>query len=164
MQKLNKVLENVNNVIFILTEWICRIMLGCQVLICAGIFVGRYFFKITPAWGEPSALFCLVWLCILSSALAIRDDSHLRMTVFDEKMPPKMLLVLDIITTIVVFCFAVFMITAGFNLVKLSRNNIVPGINIPASYMNLVMPVTGVIYIAALIEQWRRRITGCHRK
>ena len=145
MNQVNSVLEKVNSFIFTGVSWICKVMLAVQVIICAGIFVGRYFFKVTPAWGEPAALFCLVWLCILSSYVAIADDSHIRMTVFDEKLPPKVLLVLDVVTTIVIACFAVFMIKAGFELVQLSKNNIVPGINLPASYMNLVMTITGIV-------------------
>ena len=37
------------------------------------------------------------------------------------------------------------------------RNNMA-GINIPYAYMYVAMPVSGVLYIMALIEMWRRRL------
>ncbi|MFV0465657.1 MAG: TRAP transporter small permease [Lachnospiraceae bacterium] len=163
MQKLNLTLKKIDRILITGADWICRAMLAIQVIICAGVFFGRYFFKSTPAWGEPAALLCLVWLCVLSSSLAIEDDSHLRMTVFDEILPGKVLIALEILTTVVIFLFAIFMIYAGIMLTSLSRNNIVPGINISASWMNLVLPVTGFMYIVALIEQWRRRIELWHQ-
>jgi len=164
MHTANLILKKTNGMILTLAGWLCRIMLAFQIVICAGVFFGRYFFKITPAWGEPAALFCLVWLCILSSSLPVAEDSHLRMTIFDDIMPKKLLLALDMVTTFVIFCFAIFMIYAGFNLTVISSNNIVPGINLSASWMNSVLPVTGVLYVIALIEQWRRRIETWHQK
>lgn len=147
----------VNRVLFTAVEWLCRILLGAQAAICIIIFIGRYFFQYTPPWGEAAAMMCLVWLCILSSALAIRDDTHLRMTVLDDKLPGKVLIALDAVTSVVIVCFAVFMIYAGTGLVKMSTRNMITGLNIPFSWMNLSMPITGIVYLFSVAEQWRRR-------
>lgn len=162
MKKINEIWDLlINRVLFIVVEWFCRAMLGLQAIICIIIFIGRYFLHYTPPWGEAAAMMCLVWLCILSSSLAIRDDTHLRMTVLDDILPAKVLMALDVLSSIVILCFALFMIYAGTGLVKMSTRNMITGLNIPFCWMNLSMPVTGVIYIFSVIENWRRRIVKC---
>ena len=39
-----------------------------------------------------------------------------------------------------------------------ARSNTMAGANIPYAWMYLSLPVTGVLYIFALITQWTRRI------
>ena len=162
MKKVNEIWDLlINRILFTAVEWFCRAMLGLQAAICIIIFIGRYFFHYTPPWGESAAMMCLVWLCILSSSLAIRDDTHLRMTVLDEVLPKGVLLALDMLASTVILCFAVFMVYAGTGLFKMSTRNMITGLNIPFCWMNLSMPVTGVVYVFSIIEHWRRRIVRC---
>lgn len=162
MKRVNEIWDLlINRILFTGVEWFCRMALALQVAICVIIFIGRYFFHYTPPWGESAAMMCLVWLCILSSSLAIRDNTHLRMTVLDDLLPKPVLTALDLLATVVILCFAVFMIYAGTGLFKMSTKNMITGLNIPFCWMNLSLPVTGVVYVFSEIEHWRRRIIRC---
>ena len=50
------------------------------------------------------------------------------------------------------------MFVYGRQLMQQARTNTMAGVNIPYAWMYLSLPVTGVLYILALITQWTRRI------
>lgn len=104
------------------------------------------------------SLFLLTWMSILGSSLVLRTDEHLKVTMFDEKMSRGALLVTDLLATACIFAFAVFMFVYGKQLMQQARTNTMAGVNIPYAWMYLSLPVTGVLYILALITQWTRRI------
>jgi len=160
MEALSKIWHILDKVVFTLVRWVCVVLLGTLVTVVFYIFFGRYVLHHSPMWGEPLSLFCLVWMSILGSALVVRSNEHIRVTMFDERMGKGALFSTDILATVCILVFAVFMITYGWQLaVSASRNNMA-GINIPYSWMYMSMPVSGVLYILALIEMWRRRIVG----
>lgn len=164
MNYFNRIWKHFASVFFKGVEWVCRAALGVQIIVCIIIFFGRYLFKTTPVWGESLALMCLVWMCILSSSLAIVNDGHLRVTAFDHLLSKRALFILELISSIIIFCFAMFMIKAGWYLARSAVNNNMAGLGISKAWMNGSIPVAGVVYVIALIEQWRRRWEECQQK
>ncbi len=158
LQKFKTIWEKVDSIVFAFLKYLCAAMLGALICIVFYIFLGRYVFHHSPMWGEPLSLFLLTWMSILGSALVVRSNEHLKVTMFDEKMSKGALLSTDILGSICILVFAVFMIHYGIQLMHQSRSNTMAGINIRYAYMYLSLPVTGVFYIFALISQWMRRI------
>ncbi len=142
---------------FWLIHNLCKVLLVVQVLACATVFVGRYVVGSTPAWADPVAMLCMVWLCVLSSALAVRDDAHLRITVIDKFLSPRAMKALNGLAALVVFVIAVFMVHSGGLLTQLTTRNKLPGLGIPTAWMTVVLPLTGVAYLLALLYRWRTR-------
>lgn len=160
METLNKIWLTIDKVVFTIVKYACVILLSVLVAVVFSIFFGRYVLNNSPMWGEPLSLFCLVWMSILGSAMVVRDNAHLRVTMFDEKMSKKALLATDVLASVCIFAFAIFMITYGWKLTASATRNRMAAINIPYAYMYVSMPVSGVLYILALIEMWRRRLTS----
>jgi TRAP-type C4-dicarboxylate transport system permease small subunit len=158
LEKIKKFWDPIDNVIFTALKYLCAALLGALILIVFYIFLGRYVFHHSPMWGEPLSLFLLTWMSILGSALVLRTDEHLKVTMFDEKMGKKGILLTDILATICVLIFAVFMIIYGWQLMKAARTNSMAGINIPYKWMYASLPVTGVLYLFGLVSQWVRRL------
>ncbi len=158
MDKFIDFWKPIDKAIFKTIEYACAAMLGALIAIVFYIFIGRYVLHNSPMWGEPLSLFLLTWMSILGSSLVLRTDEHLKVTMFDEKMSKGALFATDILATICVLAFAVFMIIYGIQLMIQSRTNTMAGINIRYAYMYLSLPVTGVAYIFALITQWTRRL------
>lgn len=156
--KFKKFWESVDNVVFGIVKHVCVLMLGALVAIVFYIFVGRYFLHKSPMWGEPMSLFLLTWMSILGSSLVLRTDEHLKVTMFDEKMKKGQLFATDLLATICILAFAVFMFIYGRQLMQQARTNTMAGVNIPYAWMYLSLPVTGILYILAMITQWTRRI------
>jgi len=136
----------------------CRIFLMAQVVVVSIVVVGRYVFTRTPGWGEEGALFFMVWFCLISSALAIKEERHLRMSVIEYFLNAKQLRVLDYINHIVMLVFAACMFWEGIKLTQLTALNVMPGLGIRSSWLFASIPVTGVALIIMIVEKLREYI------
>ena len=105
-------------------------------------------------WGEPFSLLCLVWLSLLGSALVVRKNEHLAVTMFDEKLGKTGLFITDILSSACVFVFSIFLIVYGYKLTLQGASNNMAGINVPYAVMYVSLPVTGILNILSLIGHW----------
>ena len=134
-----------------------RVDFGCSGGGRVSIFFGRYVLSRSPIWGEPFSLLCLVWISLLGSALAVRNDEHLRVTMFDEKLGKKGLISTEILSTACIVVFSVFLIYYGSALTRKGAINNMAGINVPYSVMYISMPVTGVLNLFGVVGKWMER-------
>ncbi|MDW7675238.1 MAG: TRAP transporter small permease [Bacillota bacterium] len=135
---------------------ICKVMLLFQVIIVSYVVYGRYILNNTPAWGESAVLLLMVWASLMSAALAVRDDTHIRMSIIDLVLPEKALKVLEWFNYLLVLGFAIFMIWAGYELVQLSSMSIMPGLKIKSSYLFGAVPVAGICILLMLIGRVKK--------
>lgn len=157
MDQFRSVWQKIDTVIFTLVRHICALILGVLVAVVFYIFLGRYLIHTSTMWGEPLSLLCLVWLSLLGSALVVRKNEHLRVTMFDDKLGAKGVAATDVLSTACVFVFSVFLIVYGIQLAKSGANNNMAGINVPYAVMYISLPVTGVLNICGLIGEWAER-------
>ena len=59
-------------------------------------------------------LTAMSYMAVLSAALAIRRNAHIRMTAFDRYLPKKVLLFLDILSDVGVLALGVIMLVVGW--------------------------------------------------
>lgn len=71
-----------------------------------------------PAWTEEVVLSLMSYMAVLSAALAIRHEKHIRMDAFDHLLPAKLKLVLDILADVSVLILGVIMLAAGWKYSK----------------------------------------------
>ncbi len=98
---------------------ICKLLLIADVVITTYAVMGRYLghyipFINDPAWSEEIVLTCMIYMSFLSAALAIRKQTHIRMTSLDRYLPVKLCQVLDIASDLMVLIFAGIMVVEGF--------------------------------------------------
>lgn len=98
--------------------FLCKAFLIADVLITSyavlGRYVGKYVPFITdPSWSEEIVLTCMIYMAFLSAALAIRRQSHIRMTSLDRYLPEKVVQGLDLFGDILVLAFSVIMLHRG---------------------------------------------------
>lgn len=95
---------------------ICKLLLIGDILITSMCVLGRYVsFIPDPAWSEEVVLTFMSYMAVLSAALAIRRNAHIRMTAFDRFLPPMVLKILDLISDAAILVLSVIMITYGWN-------------------------------------------------
>lgn len=95
--------------------FVCKILLIVDILITTIAVAGRYIpFIPDPAWSEEIVLTCMAYMAVLSAALAIRRNAHIRMTAFDRYLPKKLIAILDIVADIAVLVLAIVMIVVGW--------------------------------------------------
>lgn len=113
--KLRK-FEKVYNFVYAVFMLLCKLLLVADILITSWIVLARYI-KVIPApnWGEELILTLMSYMAVLSAALAIKRNAHIRMTAFDRYLPEKMIITLDLIADLAVLALAVVMLTTGWS-------------------------------------------------
>lgn len=95
--------------------FICKIFLIADILITSFAVLGRFVPAIPdPAWTEEAVLTLMIYMAVLSAALAIRRGSHIRMTSFDKYLPKKIIEILDLAADIAVLALGVIMLIVGW--------------------------------------------------
>ena len=81
--------------------FVCKLLLTADIVITSVCVVGRYVsFVPDPAWSEEVVLTLMSYMAVLSAALAIRRNAHIRMTAFDAYLPKNVIKVLDILADV----------------------------------------------------------------
>lgn len=148
--------EKFFDMLFGIVKSICKIMLCVQVISVTIVFVGRYFFNVTPAWGEELTLFCLVWLSLMGASLPIRTGGHLHVTLLDFLCKPKTIAKIDTIGDALTVVFAVVIFGAGLAMTKQVSGTILHGIRISKGFLYAAVPASMVLYLLALIDKYYR--------
>ncbi len=157
MSGFRNVWKKVDAVVFTLVKYACVIILAALVAVVFSIFFGRYVINKSPIWGEPFSLLCLVWMSLLGSALVVRKNEHLRVTMLDDKFGEKGVFITEILSTVCIVVFSFFLIYYGGALTAKGAKNNMAGVNVPYSVMYISMPVTGVLNLFAVIGEWLER-------
>ena len=147
-------------IVDLVVEYICKFMLVVQLVVVSGVVIGRYVFSVTPAWGEEVALFAMVWFGLLSASIGVRDDTHLCLSLFDDKLSETGKKIRDAFVFLMIASFGLFLVVQGINMIELTRNNSLPGMKISSSWLYSAIPISGVAIIVQVIARVRKSY-GC---
>lgn len=146
---MEKILDKLSNII----KNILTVLLIALVLVVSYIALMRNAFSASPAWGEAAALLIMVWFCLLSAALGVRKNIHIRMTILDGVLKEKSINRLEHLTLILWMILGILALIFGIRLTMLAGNNVITGIYLPASVIYSAVPVFGVIVFLSALEQ-----------
>ena len=134
--------------------YVISFLLIALVLVVSSIALMRNLFRFTPQWGESLALLIMVWFCLLSAALGVSKDIHIRMTIIENFMNEKQLKILDHISNILWIILGILALIKGIELTGLSSTNIITGIGLPASVIYVAIPIFGfLVMLTSLIRE-----------
>ena len=149
---------------------ICKLLLVADILITsyavAGRLIGgiqladgRYlrnvvFFLDDPAWSEEIVLTLMSYMAVLSAALSIRTNAHIRMTALDRYMPKKVVMTLDVVSDVAVMILGFIMLIVGTKYATTlgSRGYYVSLPNLSKFWQYLPIPLAGFAMIVFEIE------------
>jgi len=137
--------------------FICKILLIVDILVTSMAVAGRYIpFIPDPAWSEQVVLTCMVYMAVLSATLAIRTNSHIRMTVFDQYLPKNVVKTLDVVSDIAVMVLGYILLTKGIEvcnspLAKFGKYESLPWLS--RVWMYIPIPLAGGSMMIFEIEQ-----------
>ncbi len=157
-------IEPVFNFVDKLFMVLCKLLLIGDIVITTLTVLQRYLPNtIFPAmpWGEQIVLTLMVYMTVLSAALAIRTNGHIRMNVFDQFLPKKLLKVSDLIADLLVLTLGVVMLVYGIQvctgpLAKFAKYETIPKLS--KMWMYLPVPIAGGAMIVFEIEAIYRNI------
>lgn len=134
---------------------LCKLLLILDILITTMSVAGRYIsFIPDPAWSEEIVLTCMAYMAVLSAALAIRKNAHIRMTAFDKYLPKKVVIAMDIISDTAVLALAVVMMVVGWKYaVQIgSKGTYVSMPGVSRFWMYFPIPIAGIAMLIFEIE------------
>ncbi len=141
--------------------FICKVLLVVDILITGFAVTGRYIpFIPDPAWSEEVVLSCMAYMAVLSAALAIRRNTHIRMSALDRYLPKKLIVALDLFADIAVMVLGFVMIFVGWAYAQKlgSRGFYVSMPGVSRFWMYLPVPLAGVAMVIFEIETIMRQL------
>lgn len=155
--------------------FICKIFLIADILITSYAVLGRYVHKwipfITdPKWSEEIVLTLMSYMAVLSAALAIRRNAHIRLSAFDRYINPTVLKIMDILADVAVLALGVIMLIVGWKYATTmgARAKYISLPKLPKFWMYFPVPLAGAAMIIFEIEKiyehvksfWEKDYTG----
>ncbi len=113
----------------------------------------RYFLNNPLAWSEEFARFTFIWLVYISSAVVLRDDSHMSMNFVVMRMPEKLRSIVDIVNKIMISVFLVLCIIRSQMLVAITMEQISPSLSIPMGFIYLALPVSFTLMLLDFVTR-----------
>lgn len=114
-EKIDKI-RPLYDIVYKIVLVICKLLLIADILITSMSVCGRYIpFIPDPAWSEQATLTFMAYMAVLSAALAIRRNAHIRMTAFDRYLPPVLIKILDVVADVAVLILALVMVSVGWS-------------------------------------------------
>ena len=156
LEKIEPVYEWTEKVLM----FICKILLIADICITAYSVCGRLLhdyipFLKDPSWSEEVVLTLMSYMAVLSAALAIRHEKHIRMDAFDVFLPKKLLLVLDIVADVAVLVLGVIMLVSGWKYAYTigARGTYVSMMWLSRFWMYFPIPLAGLAMIIFELER-----------
>ena len=137
--------------------FICKILLIADIVLTCIAVAARYIaatgLVLDTSWCEQIVLTCMIYMAVLSAALAIRKGSHIRMTALDASLPTNVVRVLDLVADIAVIVLAIVMIDYGFQgAFKQMKNNYESLVWLSRFWMYFPIPLAGIAMIVFELE------------
>lgn len=140
--------------------FICKILLIADILLTSYAVLGRYVHKfipfiVDPKWSEEIVLTFMSYMAVLSAALAIRKNAHIRLSVFDRYLPEKLITVLDLLSDIAITAFALIMLVVGWKYASTlgARASYISLPKLSKFWMYFPIPLAGIAMIIFEIEK-----------
>ena len=127
----------------------------------------RFILKSPSTWTEELAVFMLIWVSLLGSAVALNRGAHLGIDYFVGKLSPKKRLYTEVFVFLCISLFSVtVMVLGGIDLVisTLKLQQLSPALGIKVGYVYLAIPISGfflALYsIIGLVERLAQLFKG----
>jgi TRAP-type transport system small permease protein len=146
MSNLNKFLTCFDRPLAFIAK-ICTFISGmCLVTLVASfswLVFGRYLLNDTPTWVEQLALLLIVVITFLSSAVGIKERTHLSVEIVPYALPHKTRSILYIFIYVVVAVFGFIMMIKSYDLTLFSWTTNIPLLDVPEGLRTVPMMISG---------------------
>ena len=141
-----KVLDAIKHVFDKILEVLGIICLSIMTVMIVYQVVARYVFNSPSAISEALAQFLFVWMIMFGSAYVYGTLEHLTIDILKDKFPPRMNMIVEVITNICLFAFVLLICVIGGYLYTTSQiKQIDAALHISKAIMYASVPFTGVI-------------------
>jgi len=157
----NKVsLKKIEDIVYKIGEEICMLFMLLMVLIVVITVFGRFVLNKTPAWGDETAIACMIWFGLVSASLAERENKHIRVSILDKVYPKPLVRVFGLIFYILKIAFGAVILTQSIRLVAFNKKVYMTGARISEAWVSLAGVFMGAIMLFYLICRIKKEVLG----
>ena len=131
-----------------LEEYVLCASLVVTTLIIFVQVIMRSVFNSSLTWSEELTRYIFIWQIWMGVSIAQKDKAHIK--------------VVDVIATILLIAFNIFLVTSGIDLVQqmITRGNVSSAMRMPMWIVYIVLPLASGIFTLRLIAQVVQDIKG----
>lgn len=129
------------------------VLLVALVIMAASItyqVFGRYVLNHSPSWTEEIARFMMAWITMLGSAVVIRSEGHIAVTVVAESLPPRLRQAVLWLRDLIIITTAGALAWFGYGFALIGARRASPALEISMYWPFLAIPI-GAAMIALLL-------------
>lgn len=148
MDILNRFQQKFDRILTVLASFFKLISGICLVVIVATfvwLVYGRYVLNSTPTWVEQLALILVVVITFLSSAIGLKERTHLSVDILPYMLPPKPRAVIYMIINVMLIWFGYMMAVKSYELAVFNWTTEIPLLDVPLSVRSIPLIVSGVL-------------------
>ncbi|GAB5471121.1 MAG: TRAP transporter small permease [Rhodospirillales bacterium] len=112
---------------------------------------GRYLFGFAPAWTEEVARFSIAWITMLGSALVLRRNGHIAVTIVTAWLPRRLAAAVALLRDGLIVMMAGALAIYGYSYAVLGGRRASPALEIPMYYPFLAIPLGAVLIVTLLL-------------
>lgn len=152
---LSKIAESIETIV----SWLLHLILSVMIISITTQVVGRYVFGYSPSWTEEVARMSIAWITMLGSAVVMRKDGHIAVTVVVDSLPPKLAKILIFIRECLILMMAGSLAWFGYGFAVIGGRRASPALEVSMFYPFLAIPVGSVLIAVLLALHMSDRLT-----
>jgi TRAP-type C4-dicarboxylate transport system permease small subunit len=137
-----------------LTDGLTYIAVGLMCVIASVLFIDvimRYLFLSSIPWAGEVARYGAVWLTFLGGALGIKKGTHISISFVVKKFSKEVQRIFEGLQISIIIIFSSVMIYSGITMLKITKYQLSPSLQIPMAVPYSVIPVSGIIMLVYCI-------------
>jgi TRAP-type C4-dicarboxylate transport system permease small subunit len=134
-------------------RWFSGFGLILMTVIIAWQVFARYVLNDSPAWAEQAALFLMIWYVMFAAAAGVREDFHIRISVFADAFPGAAGKFIRILAHAVTGLFGAGMAIWGTELVLTTWPHAIPTLGLPRGVAYIPIPLSGLLIVGFSLER-----------
>lgn len=137
------------------------VILGATVIVTIVTIevVLRYIFGLSLIFTEELARYLMVWIVFLGGALAVKDDSHIRINVLIQRLSPRLGQLVRIIAHGLTMLLLVVLTVEGTKILPRQLDQMCITIDTSMFYFYLAIPVGSILMIIFILPRIRDSIS-----
>ena len=141
-----KVLDTIKKIFDKILEILGTITLGIMSILVVYQVIVRYIFNAPSTFSGVLSQYLFVWMIMFGSAYVYGTLEHLTIDILKDKFPPRMNMIVEVITNICLFAFVLLICVIGGYLYTTGQvKQIDAALHISKAIMYASVPFTGVI-------------------
>lgn len=130
-----------------LTRWI---VIGAAAVMIISLILQiffRYVVGSSLVWSEELALFLFTWVVLLAGSLGVRENFHVRLTLFIDLLPPRAKWAFNLIIHLIAGLFGGLVAFSGYHYLDATLGQVSAAVRYPIELLHAAAPVCGALIV-----------------